>query len=321
MTPQDPYVPQVVIGGPDPSVPPPFGVPQHGLNDLLPAAPPASRRRRRPRLAAAGVLVATVAVVGGLLVSGGGTHRPAQLSGSDVLALARGAEGKMAGLKSSRVDVTMSMSVAGRDLTGAGTGAFDYVKHDGTLSLTIDPVGTLNEVLTPAGIYMQLPESERSVMAAQTGGKSWLEISFAEISKESGVDMTALMQQSGGQDPASSLRLLGQGGQFHLVGTEPVRGVMTTHYAGTVDVAAVLRKESTDIAATNRVLALYSSTDIPVEMWLDAQGVPRRISQTLPMKSPGTMTMTMEFYGFGTPVTATAPPADQVYDAAQALGG
>jgi len=291
-----------------------------GLADVLPAAQSEPPRRRRGLVL--GVLLATGALVGGgIVLASGGSHRPAQLTGSDVLALARGAEGKMAALKSSKVDVTLSMSVSGHDLGGTGTGAFDYVKRDGSLSITIDPVGTLHEVMTPDGIYMQLPESERSAMEAQTGGKSWIEISFSSISKQAGVDLSSLMQQSGGQDPASSLRMLGEAGDFHLVGTESVRGVETTHYAGTVDIASVLRSKSTDSAATDRLLQQYSSTDVPVDMWLDADGVARRMSQTLPLKTPGTMKMTIEFYAFGTPVTVTVPPASDVFDAASLLGG
>jgi hypothetical protein len=291
-----------------------------GSADLLPTDVPVPRRRRRPLLAGVGAAVAAAAVVGGLLVGGSG-HHAAHLAGADIAALARGAEGKRVALKSSKVDFTMTMTVKGHDLSGGGTGAFDYVNRDGELAMTIEPIGTLNEIMTPDAMYLQLPESERAAVAAETGGRSWLEISFAAIAKQTGVDLSALMQQQGGQDPASSLRLLAQAGSFHLVGTEPVRGVMTTHYSGTVDLAAAMRQKSTDLAATNRVLKDYSSTHVPVDVWLDADGVPRRMTQTLSMKTPGTMTMSMEFYDFGAPVSVVAPPANDVYDAGQALGG
>ena len=73
-------------------------------------------------------------------------------------------------------------------------------------------------------------------------GKKWLKLDLGELGKQAGVDMAALLQSGGGQDPTQSLQYLNAAsGDIVKVGEESVRGEPTTHYKGTVDFNRVAR--------------------------------------------------------------------------------
>ena len=68
---------------------------------------------------------------------------------------------------------------------------------------------------------------------------------------------------------------------------------------------------------------------MPVEVWIDANGVVRRQTATLDattlsgrVRGTGTMTLTVDLTDLGQPVEITVPPADQVsdFDPMSALG-
>ena len=69
-------------------------------------------------------------------------------------------------------------------------------------------------------------------------------------------------------------------------------------------------------------------SQVPFDAWIDDQGRVRRLTQTLDLTAPAVGTATpqkvhtstsIEVYDFGTTVSVTAPPADQVKDGAPLL--
>ena len=173
-------------------------------------------------------------------------------------------------------------------------------------------------------IYMKFP----SELAAQLpGGKPWLKMDLKEAGKELGIDFEDLMQFQQA-DPTQSLRyLLGASDDFEEVGSEEVRGVATTHYRGTVDLRKVAELAPEEVRTTyERVIALAGVTELPFEVWVDEEGLARRMKyeQPLPSGSGGqksTMALTMEMYDFGVQVDVEPPPSDQVIDMQKLLGG
>ena len=61
-------------------------------------------------------------------------------------------------------------------------------------------------------------------------------------------------------------------------------------------------------------------TAIPVDVWVDADQLVRKISIDLDAKQPGTgmpvkASLVVELYDYGTPLELNLPPADEVVDA------
>ena len=59
---------------------------------------------------------------------------------------------------------------------------------------------------------------------------------------------------------------------------------------------------------------------IPMDIWIDTDGLARRLRWTQHLPQGTTMTMNEELYDFGAEVDATTPPADEVLDLTALLG-
>ncbi len=76
-------------------------------------------------------------------------------------------------------------------------------------------------------------------MAQQTGGKRWISYSYDDLEKMAGASGGCAEGPDAEQHPPEQgVKSLLASGDVKKVGKEDVRGVSTTHYAGTVDVAA-----------------------------------------------------------------------------------
>jgi hypothetical protein len=104
-------------------------------------------------------------------------------------------------------------------------------------------------------------------------------------------------------DPSELLdELRAEGVAVTEVGTEDVRGVATTHYA------LVAPAGATEPAWG----------DLTADVWIDADGLVRRVSLSSGGDDP--FTMTAELFDLGAPVSINVPPADQVTDLTTLLG-
>jgi hypothetical protein len=147
-----------------------------------------------------------------------------------------------------------------------------------------------------------------------TSDKSWVKISADGAGSQLGAPLAA------GTDV---LKLLDGAGEVTTVGTEQVRGVDTTHYRGTLDVASALSKLPADEQGTvqdqlDQVGIDPSAVSFPVDVWIGQDDLVRRVQLGLDEAEVGTAgeaqaTFTLELYDFGAPVEVTVPPADQVF--------
>jgi len=172
------------------------------------------------------------------------------------------------------------------------------------------------KIVTDGGdVYMQLG-GLASLLGATTG-QTWIKVPV-------GSDAASAVGAPVG-DGTEILKLLDQAGGVTTVGTEQVRGVDTTHYQGTLDLASALAEASADQRSKaeselGKVGIDPSSATLPVDVWIGADGLVRRVKvgveglQTTGSTagSPGG-TVTIEFYDFGQPVNITVPSADQVF--------
>lgn len=235
---------------------------------------------------------------------------------------------------SSKIEIVADIDAGDQSMTMKGEGAFDYARTAGFLTMRFEGIEDAGE--EAAGLfqgfemrfvdgiaYMKLPEALSSLAP---GLKPWVKIDVEELTGGAGLNgLTS-------QDPTSMLAFTKAAKDIKEVGTARVRGEKTTHFKMTIDMAKAL--EAVPEEARAQVKQLVDTTGIkemPMDLWVDSDGRVRRWRFTMDFSkiaaaagSPGegSMTMTAELFDFGTPVSVTAPPADQVgsYADLQKLG-
>jgi hypothetical protein len=231
---------------------------------------------------------------------------------------------------SSRVSMSATMTgVPGGPFTFRGEGEFD--RERGRMTMDMSELGEatggafageLEMILDDLVMYMKFPEA---ITEQLPGGKSWVRIDLREAGKELGIDLEELMQVQQ-SDPSQSLQYLrGASDDFKEVGEEEVRGVETTHYRGTIDLHKAVEQLPEDSRESfERAIDLIGTDDLPLDVWIDDDGMARRMKYEQPLPSAGgeegAMELTMEFFDFGVDVDVEPPPADEVIDIQELLG-
>lgn len=144
-------------------------------------------------------------------------------------------------------------------------------------------------------------------MGMDMGDKKWLKIDMS--------DPDSLFGMIGrSTDPALMFKAMEEPKDFELLGSEEVDGVETNHYRVVMDTAAYA--EAMEIPAQ---MSSALPEDIAVEMWVDADNLPRRFRQEVELPAMGggeasTSTTEGTYGDYGTDVTIEAPPASEVSD-------
>jgi len=268
----------------------------------------------------AGSVVIAIAVAG----CGSGSPGAAPKADGDVLQVIQAAAATTAQQTSMQVRGTITMDVGAA--TGASstpvsmgmTGAMQTKPLVGRLTMTGvsvagHSVGDIDALITPDAMYMKMP-----MLAAQLG-KPWIEIKFSEL-KAAGFDFKQFTSQAQQMQPSQYIAQLTQSGDVHVVGTETVNGVSTTHYAGTVSMHDELSHYSPQLRAELQpMLDKAGFTSSVIDIWLDGKGLVRRV-KTSAQGGKGTFAFSMDVLAYGVPVDVTPPPASQVADMGQLTG-
>jgi hypothetical protein len=273
----------------------------------------------------------------------GKADAPAELSALDlVLASA----GRAAEAGTSRFEFTMSLTGGPTPVNLTATGASDSSVP--LMSLEMDmasiipgtPPGgaTVSTVYDGKAVYMRFPEELAGGLPA---GKHWARLDLAALSSQAGIDVAALSAQFNSSDPLANIALLaGASGDVTEVGTEDVRGVSTRHLKMTVDLQKAGEQLTATVsgpkaerlkAAVAQAAATLGVTQLPIEAWIDADGLPRRLAYEMDLSkakipgaegapATGTAKVSMEFFDFGEDVKVSIPPAAETVDLAELLG-
>lgn len=282
--------------------------------------------------------VASLLLVVLALAACGGAEEPvprgAEAPGEPVLAAAATAT-EAAG--SYRADLELTMDgLAPEPVTLTGAGVF---QRDPTLAqMTMDTselggiaggldLGDVEMVMDGLVVYVRVPFLQEISPALGP----WISLDLREAGAQQGLDVAHLTQFGAQSDPARALAYLrAASDDLETVGTEAVRGIETTHYRMTVDLARVAEaapsaERDALRAQMERLQELSGVEQVPTEVWVDGDGLVRR--QTLTYQDmrfapgqEGDMTMTMELYDFGADVDVEPPPADDVTDIGALLG-
>ena len=236
-----------------------------------------------------------------------------------------------------RMSVTMSGFGVPVPLTvkGRGTSALDSARMDLTFDLGpllglggVEGDGATRMVVLGKDVYVRPPAVEGVDLPS---GAEWVGVDLARTLAAMGIDAEgfgALVNA----DPGAQLRALTSAKGMEEVGEEELGGVPTTHFRGTVrarDLVAELPAERRRRAqeALDDLLAGTPGGDAPqaVDVWVDDDQRIRRMRQRVAAPAQegvpaGRADVTVDYGGFGTPLTAKAPPDGEVFDATRAIG-
>jgi hypothetical protein len=247
--------------------------------------------------------------------------------------LAKAAE-RTQGARSSRVTYAMEITGAGAPETieFGGQGLYDYQEARGHFTFDFSELGAaigqaggeMEIIYDSLVVYMKYPAITDSLPNATP----WISIDLEALGKSQGVDLGALYQLSG-NDPTQYLTYLkGASENIETVGSEEVRGVPTTHYRAVVDLDAAAEAAPGEAAESVRTSIRQledqlGDDSLPIEVWIDDDGLPRRTRQEINLVGPPEIrqTVTMELYDFGLEVDVDVPPAEAVTDFQELLEG
>jgi hypothetical protein len=142
------------------------------------------------------------------------------------------------------------------------------------------------------------------------------------------LDTTAISSGSDGglnalaEDPTQFLNALKTvSSSVTTVGNDTIRGVQTTHYRAQIDLAKAAAESGADRTALDQYQKLLGSATLPVDVYLDANGLPRRFEVSLTpaagstgAANVGAFSVTVDLYDYGQADSSSiaAPPASEV---------
>ncbi len=152
-------------------------------------------------------------------------------------------------------------------------------------------------ILIDKSMYLKSPD-------LGTGDK-WLKVDLSDPNSLFGMIGKAT-------DPEVMFKAMEAPKKLELIGTEEVDGVETNHYRITMDPTKYLAAMEFPAA-----MADMMPKELVTEMWVDADNLPRKFSQTIDLPATGgaagtTSTTEGTYSDFGTDVEIEAPPADEV---------
>jgi hypothetical protein len=311
------------------SVPPP-NMPKPVAAAVPP--PPAPKHNRRVTLLVSLVLAAAVAALGLTVLGGGNSSRI-----TDPVAQAATISSDAGGYRM-KFSIEISSSSGMSPVTGSGSGVFDAHDRTGSLTLTmnlgnepqvIQALGSNNlvmqEIIDGTTVYMKMPAALSTMLP--TSGKPWIELNLAKLSGVPG--LSALGSNPISSDPSQMLQWLRAVSDSVVAdGHQRVDGVETTRYRAGIDLDRVVdRLPALDKAVAQQALSALEQAmpvhQIPVEVWVDAQHLVRRIAMTVSMTASGQTVdenMTIDISHYGPQPKPALPPSDQVTDLSSLLG-
>lgn len=222
-----------------------------------------------------------------------------------------------------KFDFTATMQILGQNVSFGGSGEAD--EANSALQMSMDFKGLLPSSMTQNGstaqillvdnvMYMQMP----FLASRLPGGKQWMKMDLSTLSSVAGGGLGSFKEM----DPQQYLQQLLASNNTQKVGTDTIQGEQMTHYKTTVDVSKLDSVPAAQRPQVRKALQQIGMSTIPVDVWVDSQGLLRRESLDLTFGKAlqnAHAQLTFDMHDFGSAVSITAPPADQVFDASSFL--
>lgn len=239
-----------------------------------------------------------------------------------------------------------SLALAGGPFSFSGEGAFDRAAGRASVSVDMsafakllagffsafgsknakdapdfgDPSGWKIDLVQDGKVgYIRFPALAKQLPA----GKTWIRSEGGNVRLD-GLQMSQL-EGFAGTDPRSALDILrAAAGRVEAVGTEELHGTQTTHYRATIDPSAYEKLAPAQSSAAEpfpkQLVTQAAAGPIPVDVWLDGDGLVRKLSLSVTAEQAGTSqrgsaSLSFEIWDYGKDVAIALPPADEVVDA------
>lgn len=207
------------------------------------------------------------------------------------------------------------VEIRARDEDGpvAMSGVFDYKR--GKAAFTDFDFGGLSEEarkfyidefrLIGDTMYIKMP----ALAQATDSHRAWFRMSFEQEDDQLGALFWMRFL-----NPVQLMTYLESVTRIERVRRDSVRGVETTRYRGIVDLERVIEREpAAKQAKLREELASAKRTTLPFEVWIDDEGLARRL-KTTDWSTENPQPGTVDFFDFGIKTNIEAPPLDQVTD-------
>ena len=288
---------------------------------VAPSALPVRRSRRRAWLILASVFVVSAVAFGAVALGRDNTAVPAS-------ALAAAAA-RTEATKTAHVEMTMALPIGGSTQPINVTGGVDFANSVTRFQMDMSsliPKGsvasaeaTIDMVSKGLVIYMKSPTFD----ALTKKKDAWVKLDYgAVIAKQSGVDLNNFMSQQG-RDPSQMLKTLKDKAKSIVeVGKDDLRGVATTHYTVTLDVAEMYRSSGAvvDEQKLAELVKQMNGGVVTEDVWIGSDQYVRKLVMTTPT-AVGDVHVQIEFFDFGVPVDATVPADSDTVDLTTTLLG
>jgi len=228
-------------------------------------------------------------------------------------------------------DLKMSMSATGMSFSISGEADIDNEHKRIDMTMDMGMLGGEMQIVMDRGVvYMRAP-------MFQDAGTDWVSMDPSKMDPAAAAQFGGF--GAGTTDPSAYVGLFAGVFDVKVSGEEELKGVPTTHYVGTIDLKKVLKGFSEVVgkdvdAATKKQLkaavkqfeSIGIDDKIPFEIWIDAEGLPRRqritmdFGKLVPEAGEANLEMTVDFSDFGKPVDIEIPDPSEVTDMTRALG-
>lgn len=166
--------------------------------------------------------------------------------------------------------------------------------------------GGMTEIINGSAIYLKMPVITKKL------GKPWLKMTFAEIRRSSGLNLSQLLQESNSGNPFHQTEMMAASKNARKVGTQIINGVRTTEYTGSYSVQSVLKS----LPPAERSLGESGVSKLGVRtahfrIWLDANDQPRQVV-VREVGTSATITVRTDVVSINQPVNVRLPRPSQV---------
>lgn len=275
----------------------------------MPYSPSPAAKRRSLRFAATFMLLPAVALGG---CSTAPADKPAASQATSATVAAVEAPKDAASLAKAVQDATSQMTtvsftsevaVAGQVISGSGQQKMSGGKLDSAnITQSMGELGQLEMILIDGKVYIKLP----TTMKMTTNEQPWLEVSEGSSNPAIAAMWTSLKPTLESSPVDTYSNFIQATSSVTLVGPDTVDGVKTNHYNVVIDPSKLSPKSK-----EKAQLEAAGLTSIPTEMWIDESGRPVKLTQKLEVQGQ-TLSTTIAFSNYGSPVTVTAPPAGEI---------
>lgn len=223
-----------------------------------------------------------------------------------------------------RFQTTVDLSSLADGLAAQG---LDLLGADASVTVVVD--GTT--IYLRSGLVSSLLGSETE----------WVRLDLAELTGGEGLLDGASGMAAATVDPSAFLEMLESiGGDVTEVGQESVRGIETTRYSGSIDLDVAYQQVPAEHRAEieEALGALVPGgidlPSLPVEVWIDGDGLVRRFETTVSLGDmagdmalpgmeavPGELSVRVEYFDPGAPVDIAVPAPEETAELGELLDG